>query len=124
MTASFGAAIYVTVARWCTTGKAEQLKCEALTAAVAKRIDEKRAYPKKHPAYTQLPTLKCVQAVDQFDCMQKISNDEADLIQLDPGIGYTGGQYFNLMPLMAESYSSGEAIREEIREEMREEMRI
>ena len=39
--------------------------------------------------------------------MQLIADKKVDLIQLDPGMGYTGGQYYNLMPIMAEKYTSG-----------------
>ena len=48
-----------------------------------------------------------LQGKDQFDCMQLIADKKADLIQLDPGMGYTGGQYYNLMPIMAEKYTTG-----------------
>ena len=38
--------------------------------------------------------------------MEKISDNEADLMTLDPGMGYTAGQYFTMMPLMAEKYDT------------------
>lgn len=57
--------------------------------------------------YTDLPNLQCVQGSDQYDCMQKIFNNEADLIQLETGLSYTAGQYYNMMPLVAEKYQPG-----------------
>ena len=36
--------------------------------------------------------------------MQMISENKADMMQLDPGMGYTAGQYFTMMPLVAEKY--------------------
>lgn len=48
-----------------------------------------------------------LQGNDQFDCMQLIADKKADLMQVDPGMGYTGGQYYNLMPVMAEKYTTG-----------------
>ena len=39
--------------------------------------------------------------------MEMIYENEADLVQLDPGMSYTAGQYFTMMPLMAEKYSIG-----------------
>ena len=47
------------------------------------------------------------QGNDQFACMQLIADKKADLMQVDPGMGYTGGQYYNLMPIMAEKYTTG-----------------
>lgn len=49
----------------------------------------------------------CHQGIDQFDCMEGITRDDADLMQLEPGMGYTGGEFYNMMPLMAEKYISG-----------------
>ena len=46
------------------------------------------------------------QGTDQFDCMSLISKGQADLLSLDPGMGYTGGQFYNLMPILAEQYRS------------------
>ena len=45
-----------------------------------------------------------MQARDEFGCMEKISVNEADLIQLDPGMGYTAGEYYTMLPLVAEQY--------------------
>ncbi len=39
--------------------------------------------------------------------MEMISKNEADLMQLDPGMGYTAGEYFTMMPLVAEKYDTG-----------------
>ena len=40
--------------------------------------------------------------------MERVAESEADLVSFDPGMGYTAGEYHNLMPLMAEKYSSSE----------------
>ena len=42
-----------------------------------------------------------------FDCMQRISDNTADLIQLDAGLGYTAGEFFTMLPIMAERYDGG-----------------
>ena len=42
---------------------------------------------------------------DRFACMDMIDADNADLMSLDPGMGYTAGDYFTMMPLMAEMYT-------------------
>ena len=39
--------------------------------------------------------------------MDMIHNNDADLIQLDPGMGYTAGEYFTMMPIAAEKYDTG-----------------
>jgi hypothetical protein len=61
--------------------------------------------------YDELPLLTCIQAIDRFDCMQRIGNNEADLVQLEPGIGYTAGEYYNMLPIMAEKYVAGQTIK-------------
>lgn len=52
--------------------------------------------------------IDCVQGNSHFDCMQRISNNGADLIQLDAGLGYTAGEYFTMVPIMAEKYTPGQ----------------
>jgi melanoma-associated antigen p97 len=39
--------------------------------------------------------------------MQMIFYDQADLMQLETGLSYTAGEYYNMMPLVAEKYVSG-----------------
>jgi len=87
----------------------EHQKCTDLTNAITQHILSGRnttvgAYSYK---YTDLPNLQCVQGLNQYDCMIKIFNDEADLIQLETGLSYTAGQYYNMMPLVAEKYQPG-----------------
>lgn len=94
-------------ARWCTTNDAEYKKCLDMIAAVNERKRRNLPYPFSFRPYDQLPTLKCVQGVDQFDCMIQIANDKADLIDLEPGMAYTAGEYNTLQPLMAEKYTAG-----------------
>ena len=52
--------------------------------------------------------MVCHLARDQFACMELIEKLQADLIQLDPGMGYTAGEYNTMLPLVAEKYSTGE----------------
>jgi len=58
--------------------------------------------------YEMMPTLQCVLGTDQYDCMQKIFQDEADLIELGTGLSYTAGEYYNMIPLVAEKYVAGQ----------------
>ena len=39
--------------------------------------------------------------------MEMIADSTADLVSYDSGMAYTAGEFYNLMPLMAEKYSSG-----------------
>ena len=57
--------------------------------------------------YPDLPQLKCVQAASQYDCMIMISTGLADIMQLETGLSYTAGEYYNMMPLVAEKYQLG-----------------
>ena len=63
-------------------------------------------YPPGSKTYDQLPLLKCIQAIDYYDCMTQIAANTADIIGLEPGMAYTAGEYYTLMPLMAEKYNS------------------
>jgi len=94
-------------ARWCTINDSEFKKCQDLIAAINERKRRNQPYPPGQPTYDQLPLLKCVQGVDFFDCMTQIAGNTADLIDLEPGMAYTAGEYYTLMPLMAEKYTSG-----------------
>ena len=88
----------------------EEKKCKDLVSAIAKRVAANRPYPPWSYEYDALPEFKCVRGKDQFDCMEIISRDEADLIQLEPGMGYTGGEFYNMMPLVAEKYLNGNLV--------------
>ena len=85
----------LTEARWCVVSDQEAAKCNALLNAINSLIN----------SYRQLPELKCVRGNDRFACMDMIDADNADLMSLDPGMGYTAGDYFTMMPLMAEMYA-------------------
>ena len=99
--------LYTTDARWCVVSDEEQAKCNDLVAAIAERVRLGRPYPDWSYEYDALPQFQCVRGYDQFDCMEIIARDDADLIQLEPGMGYTGGEFYNMMPLMAEKYIQG-----------------
>lgn len=65
--------------------------------------------PGYNGGYNELPILICIRAIDRFDCMQRIANNDADLVQLEPGIGYTAGEYYNMLPIMAEKYDTSKS---------------
>lgn len=85
--------IVVRTARWCTTSDAEQRKCNAIAS-----VFNNQNYP---DAYV----LNCVQGIDNINCMDLIRLDLADLISLDAGLAYVGGEQFTLKPLYAEDYT-------------------
>ena len=41
--------------------------------------------------------------------MEMITLNEVDLVELDPGLAYTGGEYYNMLPIMAERYNIGKS---------------
>lgn len=97
------------VARWCVVNEMEHAKCTDLTNAITAHILQGRnttvgAYQYQ---YNDLPNLQCVQGLNQYDCMIQIFNDQADMMQLETGLSYTAGQYYNMMPLAAEKYQPG-----------------
>jgi len=84
-------------------------KCEALIEATLTHSlngRETQIGPNTY-TYEDMPTLECVLGTDQYDCMSKIFNNEADLIELGTGLSYTAGQYYNMIPLVAEKYMPG-----------------
>lgn len=67
-----------TPTRWCVTSQHELGKCLDMRAAFASsRIHS---------------NLTCVLAADSKACMEKIKNGEADLLSVDGGDVYYGGQ--------------------------------
>lgn len=47
----------------------------------------------------------------RYNCMEKIQDNDADIMALDTGQAYFGGRYYNMMPFLAEKYSQGGAGR-------------
>ena len=89
---------------------AEMAKCEALVAATrihGERNMETLVGPYTY-TYETMPKLKCVRGTDQYNCMDLIYNNEADLIELGTGLSYTAGEYYNMIPLVAEKYMPGQ----------------
>lgn len=83
-------------------------KCEALEDAINMIIDGGyQRPPDLEKDYADLPEWQCHSATDSFECMELIANNDMDLMQLDTGMGYTAGEYYNMMPLMAEKYERG-----------------
>jgi len=100
----------VLVARWCVVNDNEMAKCEALIKATeehGRRNLETLIGPRMY-TYKMMPQLECVLGTDQYDCMNKIFRDEADLIELGTGLSYTAGEYYNMIPLVAEKYILGQ----------------
>jgi melanoma-associated antigen p97 len=87
----------------------ENTKCQDLVSAINQRTILNLTYPADYvdKTYAKLPLVSCVQGLDQFDCMNKIFTDKADLMQLETGLSYTAGQYYNMLPLAAEKYVAG-----------------
>lgn len=87
----------------------EMAKCEALIHAIwlhGSRNLETQIGAHTY-TYAKMPKLECVLGTDQYDCMQKIFTNEADLIELGTGLSYTAGEYYNMIPLVAEKYILG-----------------
>ncbi|CAD5117088.1 DgyrCDS5901 [Dimorphilus gyrociliatus] len=85
-------------ARWCVKSDAEEAKCNKLVQVISRAplVDK----------YAKLPKLECIRGTTSFDCMSMIGQNDADLVTLDAGMGYTAGEYFSMMPLMNENYDS------------------
>ncbi|XP_078597834.1 uncharacterized protein LOC144873914 isoform X1 [Branchiostoma floridae x Branchiostoma japonicum] len=82
--------------RWCVTADAEREKCEQLSRTM-----------ESHDV--TFPTIKCVQADNAEQCMQKIHMNQADVITLDGGDIYQAGSRFDMRPIMGEDYGNGDA---------------
>lgn len=99
----------MSVARWCVVNENELAKCEALIEAL--KVYGVRNLETQIGAHTytyeKMPKLKCVLGTDQYDCMLKIFTNKADLIELGTGLSYTAGEYYNMIPLVAEKYIPG-----------------
>ncbi|CAH1784042.1 unnamed protein product [Owenia fusiformis] len=91
-------------ARWCCINPQELEKCEAMKKA----FEDKSAMTTVMPPWRapSMAILTCVRGAHRFDCMMKINNNEADLLTLDAGMGYIAGEYYTMMPIMAEKYES------------------
>jgi len=84
-------------------------KCEALVEATEEhgRRTLETLIGSRTYTYKVMPKLQCVLGTDQYNCMDKIFNDEADLIELGTGLSYTAGEYYNMIPVVAEKYVPG-----------------
>uniref|UniRef100_A0A0B7BCZ5 Transferrin-like domain-containing protein n=1 Tax=Arion vulgaris TaxID=1028688 RepID=A0A0B7BCZ5_9EUPU len=92
--------------RWCVITTAEELKCNQLKFELEKA---KTANTTLTPLLPE--TFTCVRTNDLFTCMSMIERDEADLINLDSGLGYFAGRQHNMMPIMAEDYGYALKVR-------------
>lgn len=80
-------------ARWCTISAAEQQKCE----------DMKTAFTGKG----LVPSISCVNEASTEACLQRIAGGTADLITLDGGDVHSGGERYDIRPIMEEIYADG-----------------
>jgi len=100
---------WLLAARWCVVNKEEMDKCNDLVEALQRhgRRDLETQIGAHAYKYEDMPQLQCVMGTDQYDCMQKIFENKADLIELGTGLSYTAGEYYNMIPLVAEKYMLG-----------------
>ncbi|KAL3318700.1 p97 [Cichlidogyrus casuarinus] len=70
------------------------MKCLSLSNAIQKASTMNTLY-----------NLTCVQGRDEFDCMKIISEFNADLMNLDAGLGFYASRRYSLRPIAVESYN-------------------
>nr|XP_054772790.1 melanotransferrin-like [Lytechinus pictus] len=90
MTVSLTAAA-TTLMRWCTISNVESQKCVAMRTAFSDN--------------SLSPEVVCVAGSDIPDCMQKVLDEQANLITLDGGDIYLAGKEFDLVPVVQEVYA-------------------
>lgn len=73
------------------------LKCRALSRTIA-----------QISAFSVNYTFSCVIGLSEFDCMKLISQDKADLITLDVGLGNIASRMYSLRPLAVENYNTSD----------------
>ncbi|CAL8099185.1 unnamed protein product [Calicophoron daubneyi] len=78
---------------WCVIDSFEMTKCGRMSSAFAAKGIK--------------PDLNCIQADSALDCMRLIQEGYADMITLEAGDLYAAGKYFDLVPIVAESYGLG-----------------
>ncbi|XP_056419183.1 melanotransferrin [Hyla sarda] len=76
--------------RWCTLSTEEIWKCGDMAIAFKNQ--------------SLNPSIQCVSANNQEDCMRMIQQKEVDAVTLDGGDIYTAGKTYGLVPAAAESY--------------------
>uniref|UniRef100_A0A2C9KWP0 Transferrin-like domain-containing protein n=1 Tax=Biomphalaria glabrata TaxID=6526 RepID=A0A2C9KWP0_BIOGL len=77
------------------------MKCNQLKAELQKAVEANTTLATVLPA-----DFQCIVADDVFSCLELIESDQADLINLDSGLGYFAGRQHNMMPIMAEKYDT------------------
>ena len=50
--------------------------------------------------------LECVKGKTKFDCWEKISRLQADMMTLEAGDLYYAGRHFSIIPIMREQYDN------------------
>ena len=80
--------------RWCVKGLDEIAKCTDLKTNVT---------AKNYPAEI-INAVNCIVGRDNYECLEKIESDEADLVSLDAGTAYYASINFVSALLAAERY--------------------
>ena len=50
--------------------------------------------------------LECIQGKTKFDCWEKISRLQADMMTLEAGDLYYAGRHFSIIPILREQYDN------------------
>ncbi|XP_056607597.1 saxiphilin-like isoform X1 [Triplophysa dalaica] len=88
--------------RWCTVSEPEQKKCAELAKALASVLPP--------AALAAFGRLSCVKAYGTSDCINKIRDNKADLVNLDAGEVYSAVKQFGLTTVAKEIYKDGGCI--------------
>lgn len=88
---------------WCAVSEPEFKKCSEWSSAVENLILNSQYRGDVSPFEFR---LNCVRAADRDQCMNKIANNVAHLITLDPGEVFIAGRHYSLVPIMMERYGA------------------
>lgn len=75
------------ILRWCVYGKQQEKLCTEMIES---------------PLKLNLDNFSCVVGRHVFQCLEFISKNKADIINIDAERLYIGGRYFGLKPILAE----------------------
>lgn len=81
--------------RWCVKSIREQDKCSYLQSNVTA----------KNYIKTEVNHVECIEGKDNYDCLEKIEGNQADIVTLDAGTAYYASINFVSTILMAEDYA-------------------
>ncbi|VDP05453.1 unnamed protein product [Soboliphyme baturini] len=83
--------------RWCSAGQDAQELCWLL--------EEDLRTIATVPSFS----FVCINGRHILDCLEKISNDEADVMALDPNYVYVAGKYYNLVVALTETVNGSDS---------------